>query len=176
MLAETEIPVAVVVAIIAGAISLITVATNTLVATVREQRNRRRDTYASAFSAVTAYKEFPYVVRRRRGGTPKVAADERVRISEDLRKVQEQLAYYGAWMKTESPAVAAAYDTLVADTRRIAGGQIHDAWMTAPMSTDDGMNMPDLGLAALKPSEDAYLAAVAHHLSWSRRQSPRRTT
>ncbi len=171
----THIPVPVVVAIIAGAISLITLATNTLVAAVREQRNRRRETYASAFSAVTAYKEFPYVVRRRRGATPEIAADERVRISEDLRRVQERLAYYGAWMRTESPAVAAAYEKLVADTRRIAGDEIHDAWMTTPASTDEQMNMPNLGLSELKPSEDAYLAAVARHLSWTRRWGPVRT-
>lgn len=175
MIAVTDIPVPVVVAIIAGAISLITLATNTLVAAVREQRNRRRETYASAFSAVTAYKEFPYVVRRRRGGTPEIAADERVRISEDLRKVQERLTYYGASMRTESPAVAAAYETLVADTRRIAGGQIRDAWMTTPASTDEQMNMPNLGLGELKPSEDAYLAAVARHLRWTRRWGPLRT-
>lgn len=167
MIAATNVPVPAVVAIIAGAISLITLATNTLVAAVREQRNRRRETYASAFSAVTAYKEFPYVVRRRRGGTPEVAADERVRISEDLRKVQERLAYYGAWMKTESSAVAATYETLVAETRRIAGGQIHEAWMAPPISTDDQMNMPNLGLGALKTTEDAYLAAVARQLRWS---------
>lgn len=174
MIALTDIAVPVFVAIIAGAISLFTLATNTLVAAVREQRNRRRDTYASAFSAVTAYKEFPYVVRRRRGGTPEIAAEERLRISDDLRKVQERLAYYGAWMRTESPAVAAAYETMVADTRRIAGGQIHDAWMTTPASTDEQMNMPDLGLGALKPSEDAYLAAVARHLRWTRRWGPLR--
>jgi hypothetical protein len=175
VIAVTDIPVPVVVAIFAGAISLFTLATNTLVAAVREQRNRRRETYASAFSAVTAYKEFPYVVRRRRGGTPEVAADERVRISEDLRKVQERLAYYGAWMRTESPAVAAAYETLVADARRIAGGQIRDAWLTKPASTDEQMNMPNLGLGELKPSEDAYLAAVACHLRWTRRWGPLRT-
>ncbi len=175
MIAVTDIPVAVVVAIIAGAISLISLATNTVVAAVREQRNRRRETYASAFSAVTAYKEFPYVVRRRRGGSPEVAADERVRISQDLRRVQEQLAYYGAWMTTESSAVATAFEALVKDTRQIAGGQIHDAWVAEPMSTDDQMNMLNLGLAALKPSEDAYLAAVARHLRWFRRFGPLRT-
>ncbi len=169
MLAATDFPVPVIVAIIAGAVSLFTLATNTLVATARDQRNRRRETYASAFSAVTAYNEFPYVVRRRRGGTAEVAADERVRISEDLRKVQEQLAYYEAWIKTESSDVATAYETLVAETRRIAGRQIHEAWKIAPISSDEAMNMPDLGLAALKPSEDAYLTAVARHLSWWRR-------
>lgn len=169
MIAKTNIPVPVVVAIIAGAVSLLTLATNTVVAAVKEQRNRRRETYASAFSAVTAYKEFPYVVRRRRGGSPEIAADERFRISEDLRIVQERLAYYGAWMRTESPAVAAAYEALVTETRRIAGRQIHDAWAIAPASKDEQMNMPDLGLGALKPSEDAYLAAVVRHLRWSRR-------
>lgn len=164
LLAATQIPATVVAAIVAGAVALVTLAINTWVAGQREQRDRRREVYALAFAAVMAYVEFPYVVRRRRAGSAEVAADERLRISEELRKVQEQLAYYSAWMATESPKVAAAYNHLVLETRRIAGCQIHEAWNTGPITSDDGMNMPDLGLGELGSAKDVYLAEVAHYL------------
>ncbi len=168
-LLASGIPGSVVGAIIAGAVALFVLAVNTIVAAQREQRSRRRDIYASAFAAVMAYVEFPYVVRRRKGGEAEVAAEERVRISEELREVQQQLAYYGAWIRTESPRVAAAYARLVSETRRIAGRRINEAWRLDPMTTDEGMNMPDLGLAELDASKDAYLEEVACHLRWFRR-------
>ncbi len=163
---DTGFPAVVTAAIIAGAASLFALAVTTLVAGRREQRNRRRDTYSAAFAAVAAYKEFPYVVRRRRAGPAAVAAEERVRISEALRKVQQDLGYYAAWMATESAHVAAAYTELVTQTRKIAGRQIHEAWLDAPIRKDTDMNMRDLGLGALHPVESAYLSEVEDHLNW----------
>src|SRR6266498_3816668 len=95
--AASAFPLQITVAILAGSFSLIVLVLNMWVSGQRDRDSRRRDTYAKAFSAVVAYKEFPYVVRRRRGGDI-VAGEERVRISEDLRHVQEQLSYYSAWM------------------------------------------------------------------------------
>jgi hypothetical protein len=161
-----HLPPEVIAAIIGGAVSLIVLAFSTWVAGQKERDRRRRDTYSKAFAAVAAYKEFPYVVRRRRGGSAAVAAGERTRISSDLRTVQERLSYYTAWMTTESARVAATYRNLVSETRRVAGRQIHDAWIAKPVSSDAGMNMPDLGLADLAAAESTYLAAVSDHLSW----------
>lgn len=160
-----RIPVEVTVALIGGTASLIVFALTALVASVKDRDNRRRDIYARAFQSIAAYKEFPYVVRRRRGGDLSVAADERARISEDLRKVQEDLSYFSAWMGTESPRVAASYRGLVAETRRVAGQQIHTAWSEAPVAADNGMNMPDLGLSELQPWEQAFLSAASDHVS-----------
>jgi hypothetical protein len=115
---------------------------------------------------IAAYKEFPYVVRRRRSGAPSTEADERARISEELRKVQADLSYYGAWMDTESSRVASTYTALDVEVRRVAGQQIHDAWVEAPICEDKGMNMPDLGLDELDESEKAFLAAASDHLSF----------
>lgn len=162
-----QLPPEVAAAIIAGAASLLVLAFTVWVAGQKDRDNRRRDTYSKAFAVVAAYKEFPYVVRRRRSGPASIPADERIRISEDLRKVQEQLSYYSAWMATESARVAATYRHLVAETRRIAGGQIHNAWTEPPITADEAMNMPDIGLGNLAASEAAYLDAVADHLSWS---------
>jgi len=41
-----------------------------------------------------------------------------------------------------------------------------EAWLTPPIDSDSGMNMPDLGLNALIPLKEAYLLEVAYHLSW----------
>jgi hypothetical protein len=163
---DDGIPAQVVAAIIAGAISLLVLAITNWANSQREKDARRRDMYAKAFAAVAGYKEFPYVVRRRRGGDGAVAADERVRISEALRMVQQDLSYYSAWMATESERVAAAYRSLVADTRRIAGHQIHEAWTSPAPSSDQEMNMPDLGLGELAFAEATFLETVADHLSW----------
>jgi hypothetical protein len=163
------------VALIGGTVSIAVFALTALVTSVKDRDSRRRDTYARAFEVITAYKEFPYVVRRRRGGDVSISADERVRISEDLRKVQADLSYFSAWIGTESPQVAVAYRALVAQTRRVAGQQIHDAWSEAPIDNDGGMNMPDLGLSQLDGWERAFLAAASNHLSvvpwrrWGRR-------
>ena len=164
--AVSPFPVQISVAIVAGAFSVLLLAINMWVSRQKDRDDRRSDLYSKAFAAVAAYKEFPYIVRRRRSGGAGVAAEERIRISEDLRHVQEQLSYHSAWMATESKRVAVAYRHLVAETRRIAGAQIHEAWLQPPATTDEAMNMPDLGLRQLGSAESAYLDAVADHLSW----------
>lgn len=163
---DDGIPAQIVAAIIAAAASLLVLAITNWANSQREKDTRRRDMYAKAFAAVAAYKEFPYVVRRRRQGDGDVAASERVRISEALRLVQQDLSYYSAWMATESGRVACAYRALVAETRRVAGEQIHLAWTTPAPSRDEDMNMPELGLAQLASAETVFLDTVAGHLSW----------
>lgn len=75
----------VVAAIVAGIVSLVTV----LMEHERARRDRLREQYAEAFRAYASYREFPYVVRRRTDN----GGDERVRISEALREVQERLTF-----------------------------------------------------------------------------------
>src|ERR1700730_9600381 len=65
---------------------------------LREERRRRRELYANALEATYAYREFAYVVRRRRTD---VAGEERVRVSEALREIQRDLSKYEALMKIE---------------------------------------------------------------------------
>ena len=103
-----------------------------------------------------------YVVRRRRTSDPEA---ERIRISTDLRAVQEQIAYYSAWIESEAPKVSKAYQVLAMETRRIAGKQIHNAWNSAAVASDAEMNMPDLGLAEIEPARNAYLRAVRGNLA-----------
>lgn len=144
-------------AIIAGAVALIALAVNRITTSVGNRRTRRREAFSEAFAVCVAYAEFPYVIRRR---DPSAPAAERLRISEDLRHVQEEMAYYRVWLRGESDTVADAYDHLVARTRQVAGGQMHDAWLAPAVSSDAEMNMPDLGLAQLDEPRNAYVLAV----------------
>ncbi len=115
-------------ALLSGAVvaALIAAAVNTALArrkSLEEERARVRTVFAEAFEAVSAYKEFPYAIRRRRADAP---AEERVRLSEELRKVQTRLTYYLAWTRAESQAVGDAYEALVTELRRLAGGACRD--------------------------------------------------
>ena len=164
------VPIPIIVAALTGAVSLVVLAVNAWVHGRRERNHRLRDIYSKAFSAAVAYEEFPFVVRRRRASNPE---DERIRISTELRKVQEDISYYSAWLTTESSHVSEAYDSLIAEMRAFAGAAIREAWETQPMSDDSGMAMPDFGLAVLKPLKERYLSEVATHLAstprWLRR-------
>ena len=159
---EGDIPIPIVVAIISGAVSLVALAVNSWLTGHRERTNRRRDTFSKAFSAAVAYREFPYVVRRRRSSSPE---DERIRISTELRKIQEDISYYSSWLTTESQHVSAAYDRLVSRLREVAGAEIHRAWTEPPVDSDDEMNMNDLGLGVLRTEEQAFLMEARYHLS-----------
>src|SRR5262252_7527444 len=77
-----------------AAASLLALAINAWLTAYRERVNRRREMFSKAFAAAVAYEEFPYVVRRQRTSVPE---DERIRISTELRKVQEDISYYSAW-------------------------------------------------------------------------------
>jgi hypothetical protein len=167
---DGSFPPAIVAAAITGAVSLALLAINAWFTGHRERVNRRRDVFSKAFTATVSYEEFPYVVRRRRASSPE---DERIRISNELREVQEKLSYYSAWLSTESPSVSQAFNTLIKQLRAVAGTEISRAWNEPPMSEDTGMNMPDLGLGTLRPFKGAYLREVSAELSvlprWMRR-------
>lgn len=152
----------IIVVAITAAVSLLALAINAWLTAYRDRVNRRRDMFSKAFTAAIAYEEFPYVVRRRRTSAPE---EERIRISTEFRKVQEDISYYSAWLFTESHHVSEAYETLIRKMREIAGREVHNAWNQQPVGSDAEMNMPDLGLGALKLFEQAYLREVADHLS-----------
>lgn len=161
-MSETVFSSAVTAAAIGGAASLLALAINAIISGWRNRIARQRQEFSKAFAACVAYEEFPYIVRRRRNNAPQ---DERVRISSEFSIIQRELAYYSAWLATESKNVSRAYENLVAQLREIAGAEIREAWLTPPIDSDSGMNMPDLGFSALKPLKEAYLLEVAHHLS-----------
>ncbi|MHB8085397.1 MAG: hypothetical protein ACYDHZ_06205 [Dehalococcoidia bacterium] len=159
---ETGLSSAVIAAAIGGAVSLIALALNAIISNWRDRIARQHQEFSKAFAACVAYEEFPYVVRRRRSNAPQ---DERVRISSELSIIQRELAYYSAWLAIESNDVSTAYETMVAKIREVVGAKIHEAWLTPPIDSDSGMNIPDLGLSTLKALKEAYLLEVAYRLS-----------
>jgi hypothetical protein len=165
----TELALTIIGSVLAGAGTTVL---GLLYNSAQERRERHREHFSRALETVTQYEEFPFAVRRRRASD---AEGERIRISTELRTVQADLTYHCAWLKTESLEVGAAYEGLVRELRRIAGTEIHEAWLVAPPTNDTGMNIPDLAekLAELRPLEERYLLEVTDHLSlwprWSRR-------
>ena len=124
-----------------------------------EERARLRDRFAQAFGAYAEYCEFAYAVRRRRHDDPSA---ERVRISEEVRKVQARLSAHEAWVNLESETVGMAYTRLI----KVAGGYMRQAWTEEPAASDAAVNIPPttVDLSPLKPFETAYMTAVATHL------------
>jgi len=130
----------------------------------RSHRERLRELYAGGWSAVQAYKEMAFAIRRRnledRGA-------ERVRLSDVMREIQQNIAYHEALIGRErSGCVAAEYRNLVAKTREIAGGIIRRSWNEEPIGSDTQMHSPEIAgeLTALRPHEDRYMNAVADEL------------
>lgn len=133
---------------------------------LRSERSRRREFYANALAACRAYREFPYVIKRRRDD---VAGEERVRISEALRAIQRDLGYFGALMSIERALeVAVRYRVLVDKTRDIAGAYMAAAWGEPAASDDKAMNVSDVDYTLLERFERDYLTAVEQDLSWWR--------
>jgi hypothetical protein len=166
MVATIHIPEAMVVVLISTGVAALVSLLTLWIAGQREARQRRHRSYADALAAGVAYREFPYAIRRRRDN---VAGEERVRLSEALREVQRELAFHEAWIKLEgSSGTVEAFERLVAETRRIAGSYMHDAWNGAPAKTDAEMNIKGIDYSPIKPLEAGYLIEVRKDLSWWR--------
>ena len=124
-----------------------------------EQLARVRVMLAEAFQAVAEYKEFPYAIRRRRHDA---ASEERVRLSEEMRKVQAKLTFYEEWTRIEDATVGTAYRDLVQNLRRVAGAAINAAWAAPAITADDQMNIPreQVDLSEITAFERAYTEAA----------------
>jgi hypothetical protein len=133
-------------------------------ATRLEERARVRSTLAEAFQAYADYKEFPYAIRRRRGDQ---LSEERVRLSEEVRRVQSRLSYYEAWTLAESPETVAAYNELTKQLRRVAGASTREAWKGPALDNDEGTNigLDRVDLRELKEAEQTFLRAAETHVA-----------
>jgi hypothetical protein len=148
---------AVIAAVIAAAAGVFTLWVNGR----RARVDRQRVVFADAFAVVAEYREYPYIVRRRRHDDPE---GERARINTALSEVQHRLTLYTARLKVEDEAVGAAFQALVDKTREIAGGEIRRSWTIGPVTTDAGMSIGDVDLSGLAAVDDEYLATVRKHL------------
>lgn len=168
--ATTDVPLgALTAALLSGAV-LAAILTNgvnaalTRRATRLEERARVRSTLAQAYQAYAEYKEFPYAIRRRRADQP---AEERIRLSEEVRRVQSRLSYYEAWTLAESPATGRAFRELIQQLRRVAGASMREAWKGAALDDDEGMNIgPDrVDLRELSAAEETFLVVAEKHVA-----------
>lgn len=135
----------------------------------RQERGRRRELWAAALAATMAYREFPYAIRRRRC-EPEHRSQERVRLSEALRLVQQDLAEHQALMRIEDRGdVKDAYTRLMSETRKIAGGYMQSEWKADPIQSDSEVNTEEpFDYSALAKDEDAFVEAVRKDLGWRR--------
>ena len=85
-----------------------------------------------------AWVEFPYRVRRRTETIPQRSVASR--LGHDI---QERLACHQAWIATEHPPVAAAYEKARETIGPAIGAATTEAWNTAPISTAAQMNFGD---------------------------------
>jgi hypothetical protein len=150
---------AIVAAVVAAAVSLTTFG----LAGRRARLDRQRQLFADAFEVVAEYREYPFIVRRRRKDA---AAEERTRISSELSEVQAKLNSYRARLRVEASRVGAQYAALVEATRRVAGAMIRDGWNADPIDADAQMHAPALDFRGLDACEERFLEAVSDHLGW----------
>jgi hypothetical protein len=150
---------AIVAAVVAAAVSLTTFALTGR----RTRLDRQRQVFADAFEAVMEYREYPFIIRRRNPDEPE---KERQRLSSELSRVQARMNSYKARLLVEDPEIGKLYKELVKQTRIHAGAHIKSAWDNNPVSADDEMHAPKYDYTALDRHDDAYLRAVAEHLSW----------
>lgn len=131
----------------------------------RAERQRRRELRARALEAVLAYREMPFMIRRRRSETEERSA-ERVRLATHFSEVQTELATCENLLVADGPDwLAQEYQELVSIARSTAGREAHEAWKADPITEDVEMNMPDL-FGRLKPLNDG-VDRFREHIGWA---------
>lgn len=160
LLATTSPPAnnsALIVAIIAGSVSVTVAVIGALAAYFAGKRQQRRATYSEAVRAATAWTELLYRVRRRRRG-------EGPAIIELFHLAQESLAYYQAWVGAESKYMARSYKRLVKAVKDETETAIRQAWRDVirpmPGDAEPADHHPDIDEAV-----GAFLKDVRSHLS-----------
>jgi hypothetical protein len=147
---------AVVAALVAGGISLLTI----WVSGRRARQDRQRQLFADAFGACIDYREFAFIVRRRRQDDP----EDRIRITGELSEVQRRLSHLKAVLRVENRRVGNEYQSLVRATKDIAGPQISAGWDLPAAESDSDVGVGDVDLRPLDEHDDRFLQTVEDHL------------
>lgn len=123
------------------------------------RQDRQRQLFAEAYAAVRRYREFPFMIRRRR------REDDVAKLSSELSSCQVLMDQHVGLLLVESAPVGAAYVALVSETRRVAGGEIREAWQAEPLPAGEPPHVVGIDLTPLDEADAAFLAAVRGHLS-----------
>jgi hypothetical protein len=137
----------------------------------RTERQRRRDLHARSLTAILAYQEMPFMIRRRRHESEH-ASGERIRLAAHFSAVKAELTTCQVLLAADGDMrLADAYDTLVEVARSTAGSEARDAWEAPPITTDAEMNMGALfdRMGDLRSQLDTFRVDLA------RATLPRRT-
>lgn len=128
-----------------------------LAAYLAGKRERRRSLYSEAVRAAVAWRELLYRVRRRRAG-------QESELISAFHSAQDQLAYYQAWVGSDSRLMKRSYDRLVREVKAQTEDLIRSAWADPvrpiPGNAVDTDEHPDLSAAI-----DTFLKDVRSHLS-----------
>lgn len=148
---------AILAALVSAAVALVTVAWNGR----RGRLDRQRQLFAAALGTVMTYREYVFIVRRRPDDDPQT----RHELTSELSRVQARLNTFRGQLLIEAPRVGRRYGDLVAETRHTVGMLIHAAWDMPPITSDSALHAPDVDYGPLATYDEAYLSAVADHLS-----------
>lgn len=128
----------------AALIALAGVLINVWVIGDRAERRRRRDLHGEALASVLAYREMPFVIRRRRW-EPEYQSEERTRISDRFSKVKAEIERCRMLLRADGDSrVSDAFEALYETARKTAGTEAHNAWKERPVKEDSEMNMSEV--------------------------------
>lgn len=126
------------------AVAVLTTAGNLVLKRFDAADARRRDQYSAAVSALVAWSEFPYRVRRRVNDDPETVA-ALAALGHDL---QERLACHEAWISTDSTRASKAFKKARADLASVVTESIKAAWDSTPVTAASQMNLGPWGPGA----------------------------
>jgi hypothetical protein len=148
---------AVLIASIAALATLAVAIISALAAHLASKRERRRKLYSEAVKAVLAWNEMLYRLRRREAGQER----ELINHFHDL---QDRLAYYQAWIGSESEYMKRSYDSFVMGVKGKTEPLITTAW-SEPIRPAPGNAREDDEHPEVSDLTDTFLADVRDHLS-----------
>lgn len=153
----TDHQTSLVVAVVAGSVSLTVAVLGAFAAYLAAKRQQRRATYSEAVRAATAWKELLYRVRRRQAG-------QEAEIIEHFHQAQDDLSYYQAWVGAESQYMARSYQRLVKAVKDATEEAIQSAWKEE-IRPVPGDALPGEPHPNLDEAVGVFLQDVRSHLS-----------
>lgn len=172
MIAAVSVSMEIDAPVVGALIALIGVLINVWVNGDRTERHRRRELHGEALASILAYREMPFVIRRRRCES-EYQSEERTRISDRFSTVKAEVERCRMLLRADGDTrITEAFERLYATARNTAGAEAHHAWTVRPVSEDSEMNMGDV-FDKLR-NLDVQLDAFTRELAWA--TLPRRKT
>lgn len=130
----------------------------------RAERQRVRELHARALTAITAYGEMPFMVRRRRFEATEQSA-ERVRLSDRFSEIKAEVHTCQLLLAADGDTkVALAFEKVIEVAQHTAGREAHEAWTQPAIRSDAEMNMSELSesLAPFRSQLNLFKDELAH--------------